>query len=109
VPDHSGNFKQFDIAKNVISRNYGKLHNHGIENVIISGDVVIISGAKGLLMQYSIKDDEEIMKHVKDHEDMRRRSELFDKAALEESVKKSGFAVGGTTNSSTIKKSSVVH
>lgn len=76
--------------------------------MIISGDTLIISGAKGLLMQYSIKDDEEIMKHVKDHEDMRRRSELFDKTVLEESVKKSGFALGGTTNSSTIKKSSVV-
>lgn len=109
VPDNLGNFKQFDMNEKQISRNYGKLHTNGIDTVIVRGDNLIIMGEKGLLMQYSIKDDNQIMAHVKEHEEMKKRSAVFDKEASDISaIKTNNVSVITFPNESTIKKTTLV-
>ena len=56
---------------------------------------MIIAGSKGLLRQYALEDDFVIIKHVKDHDEMKRRSTLADKQVIETVVKQSGFAQDG--------------
>ena len=55
------------------------MHNCGIDTILVRGDNVIISGEKGLLMQYLIRDDEQIKADIQEHEELKKSKQTFDK------------------------------
>lgn len=85
------------VKKNFLIKILGKLHDTGIENVLIAGDQIITSGSKGAIKQYSLEEEYGGMKHAVDYDDMRRRSTLINSGQVtttrvENVVRTSNFA-----------------